>query len=154
MVIVVMVIIIIKILITVASICEFHCCHRCCWSTSNQSKMESHLPTPSGDKMQKCSECQKSYSQAGHLKIHMITHRKGRTYACVQCWRSWGGTWSATVGRKYTTVKNAESALAESLCSSSEATHGSKGGASETWPWVALTEQRPASWWGCSCWTS
>ena len=43
----------------------------------------------------------------------MLTHSKERTYACVQCQRSWGGTWSPTVGRKYTTVKNAESTLAE-----------------------------------------
>ena len=43
----------------------------------------------------------------------MLTHSKERTYACVQCQRSWGGTWSPTVGRKYTTVNNAESPLAE-----------------------------------------
>ena len=63
--------------------------------------------------MHKCSECQKSFGQAGHLKIHMLTHSKERTYACVQCQRSWGGTWSPTVGRKYTTVKNAERPVAE-----------------------------------------
>ena len=76
--------------------------------------MANHLPAPSGGKMHKCSECQKSFGQAGHLKIHMLTHSTERTYACVQCQRYWGGTWSPpTVGRKYTTVKNAESPLAE-----------------------------------------
>ena len=76
----------------------------CSRSTSNQSKMANNLPAP---------ECQKSFGQAGHLKIHMLTHSKERIYECVQCQRSWGGTWSPTVGRKYTTVKNAESPFPE-----------------------------------------
>ena len=75
-----------------------------------KAKWRNHLPALSGDKMHKC---QKSFGQAGHLKIQMLTHIKERTYACVQCQRSWGGTWSPTVGRKYTTVNNAESPLAE-----------------------------------------
>ena len=65
--------------------------------------------------MHKCSECQKSFGQAGHLKIHMLTHSKERTYTLASNARDLKEAHgrSPTVGRKYTTVKNAESCLAE-----------------------------------------
>ena len=46
--------------------------------------------TPSGDKMHKCSECQKSFGRAYHLKMQMIIHGKGKVHSSVQCSKSFG----------------------------------------------------------------
>ena len=72
----------------------------CSQSMSNQSKMANHLSTPSGDKMNKCSECRKSFCQADShvnpqhrknirqcpmpeiLRRHMITHSGEKVHNC------------------------------------------------------------------------
>ena len=52
-------------------------------------------------------KCQKYFGQAGHLKIHMLTHSKEIVSNARDLEEA------ATVGKKYTTVKNAESSLAK-----------------------------------------
>ena len=54
---------------------DFHKRHgtECSYSTPKQSEMASQSLTSSGDKIDICSECKKSFGQAGNLKQHMIT---------------------------------------------------------------------------------
>ena len=44
-----------------------------------------HLKTQSGEKPNKCSQCDYAYSRAGHLRKHLKTHNREKPNKCNQC---------------------------------------------------------------------
>ena len=47
--------------------------------------MKTHMQTHSGKKPYKCDQCQKTFSQSGHMRTHMQTHSGEKPYKCNQC---------------------------------------------------------------------
>ena len=59
-------------------------CTECSISTSNQSEMSGNKLTHRRSKVHFCSECEKSFGQAAHLKQHMLTRGGTRALASTR----------------------------------------------------------------------
>ena len=57
-------------------------------ATSLQSQNQTLLDTHSGVKTHTCSECEKSFNQAGNLTTHMLTHTGEKVHKCAECGNS------------------------------------------------------------------
>ena len=51
-----------------------------------------HMLTLSGEKPHKCTECKKSFSQAGNLSTHIPIHTGENPHTCAQCKKSFTRT--------------------------------------------------------------
>ena len=56
------------------------------WVASfHPSSLRTHLKTHSGEKSDKCHQCDFASSRAGHLRIHLKTHSGEKSNKCNQC---------------------------------------------------------------------
>ena len=49
------------------------------------ASVDAHLKTHCGEKSNKCNQCNKAFSQAGHLRQHFKTHSGEKPNKCNQC---------------------------------------------------------------------
>ena len=60
-------------------------CNQCDYASSQTSHLRSHLKTHSGEKSNKCNQCDYASAQAGHLKTHLKMHSGEKSNKCNQC---------------------------------------------------------------------
>ena len=51
-------------------------CNQCDFASSYASALRAHLKTHSGEKPNKCNQCDFASSQAGNLRVHLKTHSR------------------------------------------------------------------------------
>ena len=57
-------------------------CNQCDYASSDASNLRTHLKTHSGERSNKCNQCNYASSQAGHLRTHLKVHsEKSQTNA-------------------------------------------------------------------------
>ncbi|OCT79234.1 zinc finger protein 79 [Xenopus laevis] len=66
----------------------FMICCVCGKSFCNNSSLQVHMRTHTGERPYKCSHCNKSFIRSSHLKIHLRTHTGERPYKCTECDKS------------------------------------------------------------------
>ena len=49
-------------------------CNQCDYASSQASHLRAHMKTHSGEKLNKCNQCDYACSQAGTLRRHLKTH--------------------------------------------------------------------------------
>ena len=60
-------------------------CNQCDFVSSYASALRTHLKTHSGEKSNKCNQCDFASSQAGYLRRHSKTHSGEKLNKCNQC---------------------------------------------------------------------
>ena len=60
-------------------------CNQCDYASSYASSLRRHLKTHSGEKSNKCNQCDYASSQASNLRTHLKTHSGEKTNKCSQC---------------------------------------------------------------------
>ena len=60
-------------------------CNQCDYASSQASNLRRHLKTHSEEKPNKCNECELAFSQEGHLRTHLNTHSREKSNKCNQC---------------------------------------------------------------------
>ncbi|XP_014352648.2 zinc finger protein 436-like [Latimeria chalumnae] len=68
-------------------------CMECGKSYSQVVHLNLHKRTHSGEKPYKCTECGKSFSHVGHLKRHEQIHTGEKPYKCTECGKSFSDVW-------------------------------------------------------------
>ena len=73
--------------------------------------LRTHLKTHSGEKSNKCNQCDYSSSHTSHLRRHLTTHRKSQTNANYVTMPPlgqtlWGHIWKHTVEKNQTNATN------------------------------------------------
>ena len=68
-------------------------CNQCDCATSPLDKLKAHLKIHSGERSNKCNQCDYASSQAGDFRKHLKRHSGEKTNKCNQCdyASSWGG---------------------------------------------------------------
>ena len=60
-------------------------CNQCDYASSEPGHLRTHLTTHSGEKPNKCNQCDFASAQAGHLRIHLKTHIGEKLNKCNHC---------------------------------------------------------------------
>ena len=60
-------------------------CNQCDYASSQAGHLETHLEMHSGEKSNKCSQCDFTCSQAFNLRRHLKTHNGEKPNKCNQC---------------------------------------------------------------------
>ena len=60
-------------------------CNQCDYATSHAWYLRKHLKIHSGEKPNKCSQCDYASSQANNLRRHLKTHTGEKANKCNQC---------------------------------------------------------------------
>ena len=60
-------------------------CNQCDFASSYASALWTHLKTHSGEKSSKCNQCDYASSRAGDLRAHLKTHNREKSNKCNHC---------------------------------------------------------------------
>ena len=60
-------------------------CNQCDYACSDPSALRTHLKTHTGEKPNKCNRCDYASSQTGHLRSNLKTHSGEKSNKCNQC---------------------------------------------------------------------
>ena len=60
-------------------------CNQCDFASSRASNLRTHMKTHSGENSNKCNQCGYASSHAGHLRTHLKTHSGEKPNKCNQC---------------------------------------------------------------------
>ena len=60
-------------------------CNQCDFASSYASALRTHLKTHSGEKSEKCNQCDYACSDPSALRSHLKTHSGEKPYKCNQC---------------------------------------------------------------------
>jgi len=60
-------------------------CNQCDYASSEAGDLRRHLKTHSGEKLNKCNQCDYASSREGNLKTHLKTHSGEKLNKCNQC---------------------------------------------------------------------
>ena len=60
-------------------------CNQCDYASSRVGDLRAHLNKHNGEKSQKCNQCDYASSHAGHLRTHLKTHSGEKSNKCNQC---------------------------------------------------------------------
>ena len=64
---------------------KFNKCNQCDYASSNARYLGIHLKIHSGEKPNKCNQCDYASSRAGHLRKHLKMHTGEKSNKCNQC---------------------------------------------------------------------
>ena len=60
-------------------------CSQCNKSFNRAEHLISHMLTHTGEKPHKCTRCPKSFSQDGNLNAHLLTYTGEKPHSCSEC---------------------------------------------------------------------